>query len=125
MSSEWLVEIGSGMCLSSYHVRVLLTAAHVPHLCSDRTVGPAVRTLLELYDIDASNVTATGRHGLLKSDVLAYISQHKLTPQPPTPGERPVDPSAVRGWLAGSGVLGEGLVGYIEGWLGDRLAAWL
>ncbi|XP_043233411.1 pyruvate dehydrogenase protein X component, mitochondrial-like isoform X1 [Amphibalanus amphitrite] len=53
------------------------------------TVGPAVRTLLELYDIDAANVTATGRHGLLKSDVLAYITQHKLSPQPPTPVPAP------------------------------------
>lgn len=53
------------------------------------TAGPAVRTLLELYDIDAAKVTPTGRHGLLKSDVLTYITEHKLSPQPPTPVPAP------------------------------------
>lgn len=54
------------------------------------TIGPAVRTLLELYDIDASKVTATGPHSnLVKGDVLAYITEHRLTPQPPTPVPAP------------------------------------
>ena len=59
-------------------------------------MGPAVRTLLELYDIDAARVTPTGRHGLLKSDVLAYITEHKLTPQPPSPGQTRGDTAGKR-----------------------------
>ncbi|XP_065211325.1 pyruvate dehydrogenase protein X component-like [Planococcus citri] len=57
--------------------------------------GPAVRILLELYQIDGSKVTATGRNKkILKSDVLNYVTANKLQPKPPTPVPLPKKSSA-------------------------------
>jgi hypothetical protein len=52
-----------------------------------RTVGPAVRVLLEQYHLQSSQITATGRKGkLLKGDVLKYIADNKLKPKAPKEG---------------------------------------
>lgn len=52
-----------------------------------RSVGPAVRTLLEQYHLQSSQITATGRKGkLLKGDVLKYITDNKLKPKVPKEG---------------------------------------
>jgi len=54
------------------------------------TVGPAVRTLLHLYGVDADKVPATGPHGkLVKGDVLAYVTNNRLTPLAPQPVPAP------------------------------------
>lgn len=51
-------------------------------------MGPSVRNLLSHYQLDAKNIASTGPYQtLLKSDVLAYVSQHKL--QPVKPGQSP------------------------------------
>lgn len=44
-------------------------------------MGPSVRNLLSQYKLDPSQIATTGPHStLLKSDVLSYIEQQKLTP---------------------------------------------
>lgn len=46
--------------------------------------GPAVRSLLEIYQIQSANITATGPgKTLLKSDVLQYITKNSLQKKPP------------------------------------------
>lgn len=65
--------------------------SHIEH----GNYGPAVRILLELYQISSSDVTPTGRgKKLLKSDVLSYITGKNLKPQPlkpvPLPGKKSV-----------------------------------
>ena len=56
-----------------------------------RNYGPAVRSLLELYQLDSSQIPTSGRNNkLLKTDVLNYISERKLSPKPPAPGENVV-----------------------------------
>lgn len=58
-------------------------------------MGPAARSLLEVYQIIATQIKATGARGLLtKSDVLQYISQHGLTRQPFVAAPRSAAPSA-------------------------------
>lgn len=50
-------------------------------------MGPAVRTLLEAYQMNPSEVSGTGPHGLLtKGDVLQVIKQRGLSAKPPKPG---------------------------------------
>jgi pyruvate/2-oxoglutarate dehydrogenase complex dihydrolipoamide acyltransferase (E2) component len=57
--------------------------------------GPAVRTLLEQYHLQSSEITATGRKGkLLKEDVLKYIADKKLKPKAPKEVPPPVAPKA-------------------------------
>jgi pyruvate/2-oxoglutarate dehydrogenase complex dihydrolipoamide acyltransferase (E2) component len=52
-----------------------------------RNFGPAVRTLLEQYQLQSNQVTATGRKGkLLKGDVLKHIADNKLQPKVPKEG---------------------------------------
>lgn len=52
-----------------------------------RNFGPAVRGLLELYQLDSSQITPSGKNEkILKSDVLQYINDKKLQPKPPLPG---------------------------------------
>jgi len=52
-----------------------------------RNFGPAVRTLLEQYHLQSSEITATGRKGkLLKEDVMKYIADKKLKPKAPKEG---------------------------------------
>jgi pyruvate/2-oxoglutarate dehydrogenase complex dihydrolipoamide acyltransferase (E2) component len=52
-----------------------------------RNFGPAVRTLLEQYHLQSSDIAATGRKGkLLKEDVLKYIADKKLKPRAPKEG---------------------------------------
>jgi pyruvate/2-oxoglutarate dehydrogenase complex dihydrolipoamide acyltransferase (E2) component len=52
-----------------------------------RNLGPAVRTLLEQYHLQFSQIPATGRKGkLLKGDVLKYITDNKLKPKAPKEG---------------------------------------
>lgn len=54
---------------------------------SYRNFGPAVRTLLEQYHLQSSEITATGRKGkLLKEDVLKYVADKKLKPKAPKEG---------------------------------------
>lgn len=54
------------------------------HGHSDLKMGPAVRTLLEAYQMSPSEVAGTGPHGLLtKGDVLQVIKQKGLTVKPP------------------------------------------
>ncbi|PSN41718.1 Dihydrolipoyllysine-residue acetyltransferase component 1 of pyruvate dehydrogenase complex [Blattella germanica] len=49
-----------------------------------KNYGPAVHFLLDLYKLQSSQVTATGKNGkLLKADVLKYVTDNKLTPKPP------------------------------------------
>ncbi|KAJ1521236.1 hypothetical protein ONE63_002921 [Megalurothrips usitatus] len=56
------------------------------HGHSDMKMGPAVRTLLEAYQMQPSEASATGPHGLLtKGDVLQAIKQKGLTAKPPKP----------------------------------------
>lgn len=44
-------------------------------------MGPTVRNLLSHYQLDPKKITSTGPYQtLLKSDVLAYVNQHKLQP---------------------------------------------
>lgn len=53
-----------------------------------RKMGPAVRTLLEAYQMSPSEVSGSGPHGLLtKGDVLQVIKQKGLSAKPPKPGE--------------------------------------
>lgn len=48
-------------------------------------MGPSVRNLLSHYQLDSGSITSTGPHQtLLKSDVVAYISQHNLQPKATT-----------------------------------------
>lgn len=50
--------------------------------------SPAVRSLLELYAIDGSQLKGTGKQGkLLKGDVLNYVTQNNLTVKPPKAGK--------------------------------------
>lgn len=47
-------------------------------------MGPSVRSLLSNYQLDPARITSTGPHQtLVKSDVLAYVNQHKLKPVKP------------------------------------------
>lgn len=53
-------------------------------------MGPSVRNLLNQYKLDPGRIVSTGPHQtLLKSDVVAYISQHQMQPAihkaPPVP----------------------------------------
>ncbi|CAH8585807.1 unnamed protein product [Schistosoma turkestanicum] len=44
-------------------------------------IGPAVRLLLQLHDINESQIRPTGPHGqLLKGDVLAYVANNQIKP---------------------------------------------
>jgi uncharacterized membrane protein YwzB len=57
-----------------------------------RSLGPAVRTLLEQYHLQSSQITATGRKGkLLKGDVLKYITDNKLKPKMPKEGNLTIE----------------------------------
>ncbi|XP_023719887.2 pyruvate dehydrogenase protein X component, mitochondrial isoform X3 [Cryptotermes secundus] len=59
------------------------------------SLGPAVRTLLEQYHLQSSQITATGRKGkLLKGDVLKYITDNKLKPKIPKEVPPPSAPKA-------------------------------
>ncbi|CAF4791578.1 unnamed protein product [Rotaria socialis] len=52
---------------------------------SHHAIGPAARTLLEQYGIDASAVSGTGPHGvLMKSDVQNFIDTNQLKIKPHT-----------------------------------------
>lgn len=60
---------------------------HCLLLFTCRTLGPAVRMLLEQYHLQSSQVAATGRKGkLLKGDVLKYVADNKLKPKTPKEG---------------------------------------
>ena len=54
-----------------------VTEAHVTPIPK---AGPAVMLLCAQYGVDPSKINATGRIGLLKSDILKYIKDHNLTP---------------------------------------------
>lgn len=46
--------------------------------------GPAVRSMLEIYQIESTSIPATGPgKKLLKSDVLQYIAKNNLQKKPP------------------------------------------
>ncbi|CAF1497885.1 unnamed protein product, partial [Adineta ricciae] len=50
---------------------------------SHHAIGPAARTLLEQYGVDASKVQGTGPHGVvMKSDVQKYIDSNQLKIKP-------------------------------------------
>lgn len=54
-------------------------------------MGPSVRNLLSHYQLDPKRITSTGPyHTLLKSDVLAYVNQHKLEPAKPNQEKGPL-----------------------------------
>ncbi|CAH8618066.1 unnamed protein product [Heterobilharzia americana] len=54
------------------------------------SMGPAVRLLLQSYDLDESKIPSTGPHGqLLKGDVLAYVANNQTKPAA-TAEEKPV-----------------------------------
>ncbi len=59
---------GEGQAVSDHHVSPVPKA------------GPSVMLLCALYGIDPSQITATGPKGILKSDVMQYVSDNKLTP---------------------------------------------
>ncbi|XP_034245263.1 pyruvate dehydrogenase protein X component, mitochondrial-like [Thrips palmi] len=66
------------------------------HGHSDLKMGPAVRTLLEAYQMSPSEVAGTGPHGLLtKGDVLQVIKQKGLTAKPPKQVPPPAGAKAV------------------------------
>ncbi|XP_067935954.1 pyruvate dehydrogenase protein X component-like [Watersipora subatra] len=65
-------------CATHYSTSALKLKSEI-----SRSVGPSVRLLLTLYDIDPASVTASGpHHRLLKGDVLQHIADNKLEPKP-------------------------------------------
>ena len=51
---------------------------------STKTFGPAVRSLLEIYQLEPGLIQPTGRNNkILKEDVLRYISENRLQKKPP------------------------------------------
>lgn len=49
-------------------------------------LGPAVKTWVEQYGVDASQLPGSGPKGrILKGDVLSFIKERNLKPQPPKP----------------------------------------
>ncbi|KAK3925411.1 Dihydrolipoyllysine-residue acetyltransferase component 1 of pyruvate dehydrogenase complex, mitochondrial [Frankliniella fusca] len=68
------------------------------HAHSDLKMGPAVRTLLEAYQMSPSEVSGTGPHGLLtKGDVLQVIKQRGLTAKAPKPVPPPASAKSPSG----------------------------
>ncbi|XP_026292855.1 pyruvate dehydrogenase protein X component [Frankliniella occidentalis] len=68
------------------------------HAHSDLKMGPAVRTLLEAYQMSPTEVPGTGPHGLLtKGDVLQVIKQKGLTAKAPKPVPPPASAKSPSG----------------------------
>lgn len=61
------------------HVMASNNFAHATR--KSMAMGPSVRNLLSHYNLDPARITSTGPYQtLLKSDVLSYINQNKLSP---------------------------------------------
>jgi len=75
------------MNLTSGATRSLVSASTAPR---QALIGPAVRLLLQDYQIDPQQLKASGPKGnLLKSDVLSHISHSNLRPNPPKVHAKP------------------------------------
>jgi 2-oxoglutarate dehydrogenase E2 component (dihydrolipoamide succinyltransferase) len=74
-------------------------AAAVPLKTADMALSPAVRQLIRDEDVDASQLTGTGRGGrITKEDVLAHLAKQQATTNDKSPAaaEKPTTPNPVQ-----------------------------